>query len=117
MDSSNKLQGVFQRMQVWAKECIAEDHTGKLEPLLQPFLKTANVSLFLIGFGSQDETQSLIEAYRDDPTNDDLHELLAMRLINQMAVKHDINMHDKLVIKSIARLKKYLKVYVFEYSQ
>jgi hypothetical protein len=89
---SSKLQGVYSRMQVWSKTCILEDESGKLEPLLQPFLKTPSVNMFLIGFAMQDETKDLINAFKTEPTNEELHEEEALKTIANLAAMHGIDL-------------------------
>ena len=106
--SQTKLQACYSRLQNWAIEIIAGNE--ELKELLEPFLQTKNVALFLIVFKTREEIQPLISIMRSD--DEDSQDAVADAIINDMLVRYKCDLENFSKYKT--RMRKYLKLFSFE---
>jgi hypothetical protein len=105
MNSRDKLQGVFNRFIIWAKD--SKIKYPELDSLFDSFLKTTNFNVFILGITTSDEFEPIREICKHADENyqtEQIKKFIKIKM-EELLVTADIDEKDE------ARLVKYLRLF------
>ena len=105
MNSRDKLQGVFNRFIIWAKDSKLK--YPELEELFDSFLKTTNFNVFVLGITTSPEFEPIREICKnadEDFQTEEIKKFINIKM-EELLVTTEIDPKDE------ARLVKYLTLF------